>query len=171
MARRVHGASSGGHAVRASLISLVTNLFNFTLPLVRYRMADVLRPVANSSISPYVEIDSLVGRSELMPTFVNRDGIEDFISPHTINEIFVANVRQFQMQLLDVACFRFVVCLEPDLTVQQQTSAVDTTRRRLREILDQKYMNNVEFEVVVADQLSLNPITRKFQLIVDARHA
>jgi phenylacetate-CoA ligase len=70
--------------------SLITNLYNYTLPLIRYRMSDILRPVVNSTVSPYTEIESLIGRSELVPTFINRDGTEDFISPHTINEIFVA---------------------------------------------------------------------------------
>jgi hypothetical protein len=30
-------------------------------------------------------------------------------------------------------------------------------------------MSNVEFEVVATDDLPVNPATRKFQLIVDAR--
>ena len=67
--------------------TLITNLFNYTLPLIRYRMADVLRPVASEEHAPYLVIESLVGRNELQPVFKNRDGVEDFISPHTINEI------------------------------------------------------------------------------------
>ena len=70
--------------------SVVTNLFNYTLPLIRYRMADILRPVDSGAHAPYLVIESLVGRNELQPVFKNRDGGEDFISPHTINEIFLA---------------------------------------------------------------------------------
>jgi phenylacetate-CoA ligase len=148
--------------------SLVTNLYNYTLPLIRYRMSDILRPVANSSVSPYIEIESLIGRNELVPMFINRDGAEDFISPHTINEIFVAGVAQFQMQLVDHAHFRFVACLEAALSPDQRQGALDALSRRLREILDQKLMNNVQFEIVVVEQIPLNPQTRKFQLVVNA---
>jgi phenylacetate-CoA ligase len=147
--------------------SLITNLFNYTLPLIRYRMSDIIRPVAHSTISPYIEVDSLVGRNERVPMFINRDGVEDFISPHTINEIFVAGVIQFQLQLQDSTHFRFMVCLESSLTPEQRGRAIEAVTNRLREILDQKLMNNVEFEVVVADHIPLNPRTRKFQLIVD----
>ena len=149
--------------------SLITNLYNYTMPLIRYRMSDILRPVANSQLkSPYLEIDSLVGRNELVPTFVNRDGVQDFISPHTINEIFVAGVIQFQMHLVDDTHFRFMVCLDSALTAAQRTTALEALSRRLREILDQKLMNNVQYEIVVTDQIPLNPSTRKFQLIVDS---
>jgi phenylacetate-CoA ligase len=148
--------------------SLVTNLYNYTLPLIRYWMSDVLRPVANSSVAPYIEIESLIGRNELVPMFINRDGTEDFISPHTINEIFVAGISQFQMQLVDPTHFRFVTCLEATLSSAQRQGALDTLSRRLREILDQKLMPNVQFEIVVVEQIPLNPRTRKFQLIVNA---
>jgi phenylacetate-CoA ligase len=148
--------------------SLITNLFNYTLPLIRYRMSDILRPVANSTVSPYIEIESLIGRNELVPMFLNRDGAEDFISPHTINEIFVAGVSQFQMQLVDRTRFRFVTCLDSALTAQQRTVALEALSQRLRQILNQKLMDNVQFEVVVVEHIPLNPRTRKFQLIVNA---
>jgi phenylacetate-CoA ligase len=148
--------------------SLITNLFNYTLPLIRYHMSDILRPVANSSVSPYIEIESLIGRNELVPMFINRDGAEDFISPHTINEVFVAGVSQFQMQLVDRTHFRFMVCLDATLTSEQREHTLETLAARLREILNQKLMDNVQFEIVVTQQIPLNPRTRKFQLITNA---
>jgi hypothetical protein len=131
-------------------------------------MSDILRPIANSTVSPYIEIDCLVGRNEHVPQFINRDGAEDFISPHTINEIFVAGVTQFQMQLVDLSRFKFLVCLDPALDPKRRSVALEALSRRLREILHQKLMDNVEFEIVVTDQIPLNPRTRKFQLIVDS---
>ena len=150
--------------------SLVTNLFNYTLPLIRYRMGDILRPIpGGGSWPPYIQIDSLVGRSEQTPVFLNRDGAQDFISPHTINEIFVAGVTRFQMRVLGDANFSFAVCLDTALDATQRAAAVSGVQRRLREILDQKLMNNVTFAVVVVDDIPVNPRSRKFQLIVDAR--
>src|SRR5437762_397366 len=43
--------------------SVVTNLFNYTLPLIRYRMADILRPVESGAHAPYLVIESLVVRN------------------------------------------------------------------------------------------------------------
>ena len=151
--------------------SVVTNMFNETLPLIRYRMADILRPVDSGAHAPYLVIESLVGRNELQPKFKNRDGIEDFISPHTINEVFVAGVTRFQMHLLADDAFRFMVCLDTSLGAEQQAAAVEGVERRLREILARKRMDNVRFDVVPTDDLPVNPRTRKFQLILDKRAA
>jgi phenylacetate-coenzyme A ligase PaaK-like adenylate-forming protein len=149
--------------------TLITNLFNYTLPLIRYRMADVLRPVPSGEHSPYLVIESLVGRNELQPVFKNRDGVEDFVSPHTINEIFVAGVTRFQLELTGDATFRFMICLDAALDNAQRTAAAEAVAARLREILARKRMDNVRFEVVPTDDLPVNPRTRKFQLIVDRR--
>jgi phenylacetate-CoA ligase len=149
--------------------SVITNLFNYTLPLIRYRMADILRPVDSGAYAPYRVIESLVGRSELQPTFRNRDGVEDFISPHTINEIFVAGVTRFQLQITGADEFRFTVCLDPALDEPARNVAIRRVAERLREILARKRMENVRFDVLAVDDLPLNPRTRKFQLIVDAR--
>jgi phenylacetate-CoA ligase len=151
--------------------TLVTNLFNRTLPLIRYRMADVLRQVPSGEQAPYLVIESLVGRNELQPVFKNRDGVEDFISPHTINEVFVAGVTRFQLHLTGDSEFRFMICLDPSLDTAQRTAATAAVRARLREILARKRMENVRFDVVPNDDLPVNPRTRKFQLIVDRRGA
>jgi phenylacetate-coenzyme A ligase PaaK-like adenylate-forming protein len=149
--------------------SVITNLFNYTLPLIRYRMADILRPIESGEHAPYLVIESLVGRNELQPVFRNRDGVEDFISPHTINEIFVAGVTRFQLQLTGAAEFRFMVCLDTALDAGARAAAVEGVVQRLREILARKRMGNVRFTVVPTDDLPVNPRTRKFQLIVDER--
>jgi phenylacetate-coenzyme A ligase PaaK-like adenylate-forming protein len=151
--------------------SVVTNLFNYTLPLIRYRMSDILRPVDSGAHAPYLVIESLVGRNELQPKFKTRDGGEDFISPHTINEVFVAGVTRFQMHLLGAEAFRFMICLDPALDAEQRAAAIKAVSDRLREILARKRMDNVRFEVLAVDDLPVNPRTRKFQLIVDKRAA
>ncbi len=147
--------------------SVVTNLFNYTLPLIRYRMADILRPVDSGKHAPYLVIESLVGRNELQPVFTTRDGGEDFISPHTINEIFVAGVTRFQMHLLGTEAFRFLVCVDAALDAKQRAAAIKAVSDRLREILARKRMDNVRYDVLAVDDLPINPRTRKFQLIVD----
>jgi phenylacetate-coenzyme A ligase PaaK-like adenylate-forming protein len=149
--------------------TLITNLFNYTLPLIRYRMADVLRSVPSGEHAPYLVIESLVGRSEIQPVFKNRDGVEDFVSPHTINEIFVAGVTRFQLELTGETEFRFMIVLDPVLSDAARAAACDAVAARLREILARKRMDNVRFTVVPTDDLPVNPRTRKFQLIVDRR--
>jgi phenylacetate-CoA ligase len=149
--------------------TLVTNLFNFTLPLIRYRMADILQPI-NAPGARHIVIRNLVGRSEQMPTFRNSAGAVDFLSPHTINEIFVKGVTRFQMQLTGPASFRFPFCVESGLNTREREAATDGIKARLTQILLQKGLGNVTFEAPMVDDIALNPKTRKFQLIIDERH-
>jgi phenylacetate-CoA ligase len=150
--------------------TFVTNLFNYTVPLIRYRMADILKPLPDmSACSPYLAVESLVGRNEIQPVFLNRDGQEDFISPHTINEIFVPGLNRFQLHLTGSDQFRFMICLDPTLDDAARSACRAGVERRLREILDRKRMTNVTFQVEVVSDLPVNPTTRKFQLIVNDR--
>jgi phenylacetate-coenzyme A ligase PaaK-like adenylate-forming protein len=150
--------------------TLVTNLFNYTVPLIRYRMADILKPLADmSKYTPFLAVESLVGRSEFQPVFVNRDGEKDFISPHTINEIFVPGLKRFQLHLTGESEFRFLVCLDSALDRPSRDECRESIARRLRDILDRKLMDNVQFEVVEVDDLPVDPRTRKFRLIIDDR--
>jgi phenylacetate-CoA ligase len=145
--------------------SIITNLYNFTMPLIRYRMSDILRPVSAPGAHRIV-IENLVGRTEQMPVFVNSAGARDFISPHTINEIFVDGVTRFQMQLTGPGSFRFPICVDAGLNNEQRTAATAGVRARLAEILEQKGLGNVAFEVPIVADIPLNERTRKFQLIV-----
>jgi phenylacetate-coenzyme A ligase PaaK-like adenylate-forming protein len=145
--------------------SVITNLFNHTLPLIRYRMSDILRPISAPD-APRIQIQNLVGRTEQMPVFVNGAGANDFISPHIINEIFVRGVTRFQMQITGPSSFRFPICVDADLDETERGLAAAGVRTRLAEILAQKGLGNVTFEVQIVADIPLNERTRKFQLIV-----
>ena len=145
--------------------SVITNLFNYTLPLIRYRMSDILRPVSAPEARRIV-IQNLVGRTEQMPVFVNGEGAKDFISPHIINEIFVKGVTRFQMQITGPSSFRFLICVDTGLSGTERATAAADVRARLADILAQKGLSNVEFEVQIVADIPLNERTRKFQLIV-----
>lgn len=150
--------------------SLITNLFNFTMPMIRYRMSDILQPVSAPE-ARHIVIRNLVGRSEQMPTFQNSAGVTDFLSPHTINEIFVKGVTRFQMQITGPTSFRFPFCVEPDMDNQARAAAAAEVAERLKEILLQKGLGNVTFETLIVKQIALNVRTRKFQLIIDEQRA
>ena len=107
-----------------------------------------------------------MGRTEQMPLFVNSSGARDFISPHTINEIFVDGVTRFQMQITGPTSFRFPICVDVGLDGEQRTAASAGVKARLAEILEQKGLGNVTFEVPIVAEIPLNERTRKFQLIV-----
>jgi len=98
--------------------SVITNLYNFTMPLIRYRMSDILRPVSAPGARRIV-IENLVAAPRDAGVRQQRRR-QDFISPHTINEIFVDGVTRFQMQITGPSSFRFRSASMRGLTVSSE---------------------------------------------------
>jgi phenylacetate-coenzyme A ligase PaaK-like adenylate-forming protein len=147
---------------------LVTNLFNRALPLIRYRMNEVLTLLDSSEHAPYRAISDIVGRVEQSAGFINEHGAMDSISPHTINEIIIPHVSRFQMRITGSDSFAFAIVFDGRADAEQRDAAIEAASRRLREILKQKEMANVRFTVLPCADLPIDPATRKFRLIVNS---
>ena len=147
--------------------TFVTNLFNFTLPLIRYKLADIMTPLSvDDSSGPYQRVNEVVGRSEVVPWFRNEAGGRDFVSPLVIVEIYVPGVRRFQMELVDEQSFVFRYCVEPGLVEQARRAARDGLQAKLADILRRKRMANVRFDLIEVEDLTVDPRTGKFKLIL-----
>ena len=122
--------------------TLITNLFNYTQPLIRYRMDDVLEKMEDPEpLFPFTKVQEISGRSEQIPFFTNRHGEEDFISPHIINEFIVKNVRRFQFQVVDKTSCVFRVCLDDGLSEDQRSQTLSNVDARLGEIFAEPGMS------------------------------
>jgi len=150
--------------------TLVTNLFNRTLPLFRYRMDDVLRPAARQGLyGPYLIVETLVGRAEHAPEFVNARGERDTIHPIVLAEFYVRHLSAFQVRLNGADSFRFLAQLEAGLDEPARAAVEREIAARLRALLDEKGMQNVRFTIERVNELPPAPETGKFRLIVPAR--
>jgi phenylacetate-CoA ligase len=146
--------------------TLVTNLFNSTMPLIRYRMNDVLARVQDTTHAlPFTRVE-VRGRNEHVPIFINEHGEQDFISPHIVNEFLVKHVRRFQLKVESPTACVFRVCLQPGLHDVQRERTIAEVDRRFGALLAQKEMSNVEYRIDVLDELPVDPKTGKFRLIV-----
>jgi phenylacetate-coenzyme A ligase PaaK-like adenylate-forming protein len=80
---------------------LVTNLDNYTLPLIRYELADrvTISPDPNPAGRPYVHLAAIDGRTADTLTFPARDGGEVAVLPLRLGAPFarLPEVRQFQI--------------------------------------------------------------------------
>ena len=145
----------------------VTNLFNEAMPLIRYRMDDVLVPVLEEpNPFPFTRIREIVGRTEHSLGFTNQHGEEDFIHPIVIVELIIDGLRAWQIVLLGKTSFRFRACLEEGLSDPEKAAALQRIRDRLDSILSEKQMGNVSFGIDVVDGLELDSYSGKFRLVV-----
>jgi phenylacetate-CoA ligase len=145
----------------------VTNLFNRTLPLIRYRMNDALQPsLGVPQHGPYQTIREIVGRQESAPMFLNKHGDRDFISPSAICEFHVNGLERFQLHITGETEFIFKVCLNKQLSENARKDTLEQVNRKLRQLLLEKDMSNVRFSIAQPEQLAIDPATRKFPLVI-----
>ncbi len=165
--------SDGMHLMEDDLIfelhsdhTCVTNLFNETMPLIRYRMDDVLVPDTTSQGRvPFIKIKDIVGRSEDALVFTNRHGQEDFIHPIVIVELIIPGLNAWQIVLEGPASFRFRARFEAGLSAAEQDATEERIRTAMNALLAEKEMQNVTFKVERVEELKIDPHTGKFRLV------
>lgn len=150
--------------------SIITNLANYTLPMIRYRMSDILEPTTRTAEGVTL-VRTVIGRGEQLAPLLNAAGEKCFINPHTLSAMSVPGVRRVQMQLSEPSAFRFLFCVDPNATEQARNAAHANVRRKLQSILQQKGLENVTFDTEIVGDIPANPQTRKYQFIVDARNS
>lgn len=166
--------SDGMHLLEDDLIfefakdhTCVTNLFNDVMPLIRYRMDDVLVPDLESpNPYPFTKVRDIIGRCEDALPFVNQRGREDFIHPIVIVELMIPGLNAWQIVLASKTSFRFRARLEAGLTEAERQATFERIREKLNGILAEKEMTNVRFEVEEVEALAIDPASGKFRLVL-----
>lgn len=148
----------------------VTNLFNRTLPLIRYRIDDVLVADDSPSQYPFMRVRNVAGRYEEALVFTNRSGQQDFIHPLVIVDLMIGGLRTWQIELLDTTSFIFRARFEPGLSEADKRQSKDQIHRQMGAILAEKDMGNVKFHIEEVDHIPVDPRTGKFRLVLRPGH-
>ena len=144
--------------------TLITNLLNKTLPLIRYRMDDVLLPLDGHAPRwpAYRMIGEVAGRREYAPAFLNEAGQLDTIHAIVFVEFYVPSLQAFQIVIHDATSFTFLAVIRDD---RARSKAIADICDRLNDLLATKRMRNVTYKVEVVEHLPVDGLTGKFQLI------
>ncbi len=168
------GPDGSMHLMEDSLIfelhddhTCVTNLFNEVMPLIRYRLDDVLVPDTESENKyPFTKVRGIVGRCEDALVFTNKHGKEDFIHPIVIVELVIPGLNAWQIVLESKTSFRFRARLEAGQTEQEQQATRDRIIQTMGALLAEKDMENVKFTIEQVDALEIDAHSGKFRLVV-----
>lgn len=167
------GGSEGLHLLEDDLIfelrddhTCVTNLYNYTLPLIHYRIDDVLVADQTPSRYPFTKVREVVGRYEDALVFTNRFGQQDFIHPLVIVDLMIGGLRTWQIELLDLTTFIFRARFEPGLNDVEKQKSTNQIRDTMRSILAEKSMDNVKFRIDEVDHIPVDPRTGKFRIVL-----
>lgn len=147
---------------------LATNLFNRTVPLIRYRINDVVElKESPSSSGPFRWIKTIAGRNELPFELVNNDGDLEPISQISLLYLPVPPLQGLQLVIYDAQHIEFrIVTTNQGLSFQREQQVRDV-RHGIHNWLAGKRMDqNVRFDVKAVDQLTIDPKNGKAKLII-----
>jgi phenylacetate-coenzyme A ligase PaaK-like adenylate-forming protein len=135
---------------------LLTNLENYTLPLIRYELADrvTVSPEPNPGGRPYRHLTAIEGRTADTLTFPARAGGEVAVLPLRLGAPFarIPAVRQFQI-VHEAGRLTVRVVLEP--SAPPETNA--QVREAIARVLDEAGAVPPAIDVVAVDELEREP--------------
>jgi len=143
---------------------LLTNLYNYTQPLIRYELYDelVLDDKPCQCGCPFPLIKSIAGRQEDFLWFEKGDGTKEYIHPIVLVEFFVPGLEKLQVIQTEKNKLLMKVIIHGN-----KEDIIAAIRRRMTEILEGKGLEEVvSFEVEVADEIPIDPRTGKFKLVI-----
>lgn len=137
--------------------TLVTNLSNHTMPLVRYQLDDVLTPMGEGRWR-------IQGRCDKSLEIVNIHGELQSLHGLLFSGFSVPNLQQYQIEQFGSTSLLFRLCVSDQALI---TETIDETKKHLKRILDKRELSLEQWCFEVVDSIPINPKTKKFDLIVE----
>jgi len=147
---------------------LLTNLYNYTQPLIRYQMHDevVINEQPCGCGSPLPTIRNLAGRQEEFLWFDTADGKRDYLHPIVLVELFVAGLKKFQV----IQTQRNEMLMRVIVDGNQET-VLAAIRQRMQEIFCGKKLDTtVKLNLEVVQDIPNDPKTGKYKLIIPLKN-
>lgn len=143
----------------------LTSLYNFAQPLIRYQITDrlTLETPDKNTKCPFTKAVGLLGRSEDILWFTDEKGNREFLHPLAIEGFCIEGLLDYQFQQTGPQAF------EMRAETSQEASLEGIRQEMLRqmeEILLEKKLSYVEFNVIFVDEILPDPQTGKKRLIV-----
>jgi putative adenylate-forming enzyme len=147
---------------------LLTNLYNYTQPLIRYQMHDevVINDQPCGCRLPFPTIRNLAGRQEEFLWFDTAEGKRDYLHPIVLVELFVAGLKQFQVIQTQRNEMLMKVIIDGN-----KEAVLAAIRQRMNEIfLGKKLDKTVKLNLEVVEHIPNDPKTNKYKLIIPLKN-
>ena len=142
---------------------LLTNLYNYTEPLIRYEMDDlIIKGSKKDKKWPFTFIENISGREEEMLWMENETGSKDFIHPIVFAEFHVKGLKKFQIIKTSDIALTFKAVKADEYKKEDLKKNIE---KRLYEILEKKQMKNLNITIQFVKDIENDPQTGKFKLI------
>lgn len=148
--------------------TFITNLCNYTLPLIRYRMNDRLVPGEHPAgdTLPYRRVKEIVGRSEGGDlVFRTLTGREERITSFAFGSLSWKHAERIQFAIGPASC-RLDMVPEPGLSPAATNEALADARGKLRGLFASRGLGHVAISVRMVDTIEPDPVTGKVRAVM-----
>lgn len=146
----------------------LTCLYNYTQPLIRYRISDQLVPKAEDGASccPFSRAEILLSRDEDMLWFEDDSGSQDFLHPLSVEGLCIEGLLDYQFRQTDRDAFEMLAQISGD---ELQAQIREGVLRQMEKILHEKGLDYVRFFVRFVDEILPDTTTGKKSLVAGYR--
>ncbi|HKL13148.1 MAG TPA: hypothetical protein VJ907_06035 [Halanaerobiales bacterium] len=141
----------------------LTNLYNYTEPLIRYEMDDlIVKGEKENKKWPFTYIKNISGREEDLLWLENENNNMDFIHPIVFVELHIKGLKK--IQIFKVNDLNIIFKAVPKENVKKETIKNNIVIK-MDEILKKKNMKNIKLDIELVDNIPNSPQTGKHELI------
>lgn len=151
---------------------ILTNLYNYIQPLIRYEMNDELIIRKNDIVSEnnkkqwnFPILEEISGRSEEILRFKKDDNHWDYLHPLVFVEFYVPGLERFQIIQRSENSFEMLAKINE--INYAKGSILLAIHKKMNSILEEKnLLDYVKFKVTLTDDIEVNKKTGKLKLVI-----
>ncbi len=143
----------------------VTSLYNYSQPLIRYKITDKLKIKSDiiKSKYPFTKVESVTGRDEDVLWFEDSEGKKEFLHPLAIEGFCVDGLLDYQFR--QISCDSFEMLAQTSDKSKNHTVETEMLSQ-MKKILNEKHLDYIQFYIKFTDEILPDKKTGKKKLIV-----
>lgn len=141
----------------------LTCLYNFTQPLIRYRLSDRIAIEGPSGRYPFSHAAGLLGRSEDVLWFEDETGRQEFLHPLAVEGFCIPGLLDYQFRQTGKDSFKMLAETDSDA---DRRGIERELRRQVGEILLEKGLSRIAFSIRFVEEIRPDPFTGKKRLVL-----
>lgn len=158
----------GGKAINGNSGNVVlTNLYNYSFPIIRYKLNDIISLHYGSCPdcgSMYPIISNFEGRREDNLKFIREDGSEETVYHSIISFFNDPNIKSFRIIQKEINYLEIQLLL---LNKYNSDNVISTLNEKFENMLLTKNLNSiVSYNFIIVDEILINELSGKFAHII-----
>lgn len=141
----------------------ITSLYNYSQPLIRYKLNDRLEIKENNKDNPFTVVKSLVGRNEDILWFENDNAKREFLHPLAIEGFCIEGLIDYQFRKINNKSFEMIA----QSSEKEKRELIEREmQEQMKKILNEKKLEYVDFGIKFVKEILPDKKTGKKKLVI-----